>query len=267
MRYSLRYSNKCKKLAEADEIIITYDQQSAALLTFLEEHPAQTIILMVNKVQDFADHQEWKKLNAIAAKCPNYKFEVCFNHREVPAIVLVELGEKLNVPWFSSAPITDWDSLHYFIDGGVHQVYVAEELGFELEAVSAFVHQHNALVRVYPNVAQASVSGSNQLKKFFIRPDDIEFYSKYIDICEFWCDYAQQDAYLKIYKSGKWIGSLKQIIKDFDCDIDNKYIIPLFAQTRINCGKQCLKSRGCQVCDKVYMIVKSMQAPWDNESV
>jgi len=259
MKYCLRYSNKSKRLAEADEISIIYDRQDVALLTFLEEHKAQTIILMVDKVKEFDIYQEWKKLNAIHDKYPEYKIEVCFNHKEVPAIVIIELGEKLNIPWFSNVPITDWDSLYYFIEGGVHQVYVAEELGFDLEAVSTFVHAHNALVRVYPNVAQASVKGANQLKKFFIRPDDIDFYSQYVDVCEFWCDYDQQDVYYKIYTSGKWFGPLKEIIKDFDCDIDNRYIISPFAKYRVNCTKQCLKGHYCQMCDKVYMIVQTMK--------
>ena len=253
MKYCLRYSNQSKRLKEADEISIIYNRQDTALPAFLEEWKDKKVILVVNNVKEFEIHQEWKKLNAIHDKYPEYDFEVCFNHKEVPAIVLIDdIAANLQIPWFVQLPITNWDALHYFVDGGVSQVYVAEELGFDLEAVAAYCHSHNVKIRIFPNVAQASIKGADPLKKFFVRPDDIEFYGQYVDVCEFWCEYDQQDIYFKIYKGGKWLGPLKDIIKDFDHDIDNKHIVPIFGPTRVKCGKRCLKGRPCAICEKIY---------------
>lgn len=261
MEYSIRYCNSCKPyFRQFQEIIIKYDCQDIALLDFLKEYQDYRIILMVDEVKEFDIHQEWRKLNAIHEQYPEYKIEVCFNHMEAPLTELMRLGSQLTIPWFSNINIVTWDMLHYYLNCGVSQVYIAEALGFELQEVAALCHNRGVRIRVYPNVAQASVREAPALMKFFIRPEDAELYAQYIDVFEFWCEDIQQHIYRKIYQNGEWYGPLREIIKDFDCDIDSRRLLPVFGSIRINCGKRCLKGRPCHICDKLYDISKTLES-------
>jgi tetratricopeptide (TPR) repeat protein len=84
--------------------------------------------------------------------------------------------DALKLPWFSGLFAHTWDQLHYLISLGVSDIYVVEDLCFELPAVAKECHKHNIRVRVIPNVAQSSINASAPLKKFFIRPEDIDIY-------------------------------------------------------------------------------------------
>lgn len=259
MKYSFRYCNSIKQhLKAADEITIIYDRQDTALLDFLAEYNGQRIILVVEKVKDFEIHQEWKKLDAIHEKYPEYDIQVCFG-QEAPIEEVAAITANLSLPWFSTKPLVTWDQLHYYLGLGVAQVYIAEDLGFELEKVAALCRKYNAEIRVFPNVGQASIKQAPALTKFFIRPEDVDAYEPYIDTFEFWCEDAQQFIYRKIYENRLWYGELREIIKDFNSDIDSKRMMPLFGATRVNCGKRCLKGGHCNICGKIYDISKALE--------
>jgi len=69
------------------------------------------------------------------------------------------------------------------------------------------------------------------LKKFFIRPEDFELYSNYVDVFKFTASSANEINLLyEIYtKDKKWFGKLSEIIKNYTSDEDSRFIIPKFA--------------------------------------
>jgi hypothetical protein len=133
-------------------------------------------------------------------------------------------------------------------------------LCFEIDKVAEIAAQYNAQVRVYPNIAQSKWNNTAALKKFFIRPEDIDEYEKYVDVIEFYNVDKQIDIYYDIYKQKKkWFGKLNEIILDFDSDIDNRYIIPRFAEMRIKCGKNCLKGGSCRRCEIIEQLSNTLE--------
>ena len=40
---------------------------------------------------------------------------------------------------------------------------------------------------------------------------------------------------------------------------DSRYIIPRFAETRIKCGKKCLKGGKCQICERIMQLANSLK--------
>ena len=46
---------------------------------------------------------------------------------------------------------------------------------------------------------------------------------------------------------------------DFNSDIDNKYIIPRFAEMRIKCGKNCLKGGSCRRCEIIEELSNNLE--------
>lgn len=130
-------------------------------------------------------------------------------------------------------------------------MYICEELGFSIEQVSKILHDNNVKVRVYPNICQSSFSSTPSLKTFFIRPEDIIFYSIFVDVFELVTDQDRQSIIYKIYKQGKWFGDLKEIIPSFKDDLDNRYILNPFGFIRAKCKKKCMYAPGsCTICEK-----------------
>ena len=68
------------------------------------------------------------------------------------------------------------------------------------------------------------------------------------------------DVYYRVYsKDKKWFGQLNELIIDFNSDIDNKYIIPRFAEKRIKCDRKCLKGGLCSRCDRIEELSSSLE--------
>lgn len=143
----------------------------------------------------------------------------------------------------------------------VTDIYIINELGFSLDKLAIAAHKLGVKLRVYPNVAQTSAFNEMPaLKKFFIRPEDIDLYSDYIDTCEFYNSDKKLETYYKIYKEDKkWFGKLNEIIIDFNSEIDNKYIIPRFAEKRIRCNKSCIKGGYCHRCDRIEELSHTLE--------
>lgn len=255
MKYCLQYANSSKLKNVAPEISILYDRQDTALLDFIKEHIHQRIILIIDKIEEFILGQEWQKLNAVHDAIPEAQLAVCFyQHKRVSTVddKVAEIISKLNIPFFTGDLITTWDQLHYFLNLGVSDVYLAEDICFKLDAAKALCSSYGVQVRIFPNVAQSSIKSSPALKKFFIRPEDLSVYEPYVDIVEFWGPLERQDIYHHIYfNSRQWFGDLNEIIFDLNTPLDSRRIVPIFAPMRVKCDKKCMKNGKCRICDRI----------------
>ena len=264
MNYCLRYSNNSKKqIKEAEEISIIYDKNDVELPAFIRKHPDKRINLIIESINiDNFDEFEVNKINLIHEAMPEAQLYVCLYNYSKMEVIKPDIKARmdaLKLPWFSGLFAHTWDQLHYLISLGVSDIYVVEDLCFELPAVAKECHKYNIRVRVIPNVAQSSINASAPLKKFFIRPEDIDIYEPYIDTIEFWGELRQQDVYYKIYHDKKeWYGNLKEIIFSFDLDFDNRCVLPIFGKSRLDCGKKCLKGGHCCICDHLYNISQKL---------
>ena len=260
MKYCGQYSNKID-MSLFDEISIIYNKQDSQLISFLQEHLNQRIILIVKDIEDFLQAEEWKKLNAIHEKYSAFNFAVCFKNlctfQEAPS-ALQHCMQELKVPFFTGHIVTNFDQLQYLCNLGVSDVYLAEDICFDLKRARAVCERYKVQIRAFPNVGQCSVKSGPALKKFFIRPEDVEVYSDCIDTLEFWGPLDRQVTLLQIYKKGIWFGDLKDLILDFDLSFDSKTIIPDFARIRKNCGRRCMKGEHCSICDTMYQISQKL---------
>lgn len=269
MKYCFEYTNKLPKhrLLEADEIRIWYDNQVTDLVEFLQSYGEKRIILCVPDVERFIQQKGWAALGLMARKAPGVKIAVCFDNYRNARAVLTEFSEEkkealaqlanLGIDYFYACYASNWDELHAFVALGVSDVYIAEALGFELQAVSKLCHP-NTKIRVYANVAQSCVEAP-PLMKFFLRPDDIEKLSEYIDVLEMWGPTDRQAIYADIYRQGYWHGDLNEIIIGLHESINNDTLLPTFGHWRANCGRKCLKGHHCDICSRTVSIAQKMK--------
>ena len=253
MKYCLNYNKDTehsKYIHDVDEWTIIYNSKDNTLLEFLEKYKNKRINIYIKE-----ENIDFKFLTELCEKYNNVYIKFNGNYY----FNLVK-ENKPNFKFFFDTQINDWDTLIGILKLGVTDVYIVENLAFEIDKVHIIANQYNAQVRVYPNIAQSKWNDTYAIKKFFIRPEDINAYEKYIDIIEFYDVDKKIDIYYDIYKQKqKWFGRLDEIILDFNSDIDNKYIIPRFAEMRIKCGKNCLKGGSCRRCEIIEKLSNNLE--------
>lgn len=123
----------------------------------------------------------------------------------------------------------------------------------------------NIILRTVPNYAYDSyIQRDNGLKGFYIRPEDIEYYNQWIDVCEFRLlgqDYlTKEEALLHIYKDNKmWPGNLNLLITNFHLDVDNRGLPDAFAKIRANCRQRCESGGNCHFCETSILFSAKLQ--------
>lgn len=259
-KFAVRYRTDNQYLSEVDEIIIKY-HPSKTLIDFLKEHSNQRIIISVEDGQAFSKEMGVGILTLIKQNLEDPKNWVVRlpslfdQEKAIPEKTFKQLQE-MKIPYFFNDYVDRWDILYGLFDLGVTDVYVCNELGFELDKVAAAAHKRHIGIRVFPNIAQSAWYKTSDLKKFFIRPEDIEDYEPFVDTFEIFVNEdvptnVDQTLY-KIYaKDQKWFGKLNEIISNFDNELDGRFTHPLWVSNRISCGKRCLKGGHCRMCDTI----------------
>lgn len=173
---------------------------------------------------------------------------------------ILEKLRKNSIPFYFNIYVTRWNQLNEYISCGVSDVIISGELGFDLPRVAAAVGE-GIQVRAYVNVSQYIYSSEDTFKSFFIRPEDMDFYSQYIDVAEFYnSDNTQNTLYEIYFKDKKWDGKLREIIKRLDDDVNNYYILGKeFAIQRSKCKKNCIKGERCRLCDVVKELAYTLE--------
>ena len=248
MKYCLDFRRSTKIIVtEVDEINFVFDL--ASLLDFLEEYKEKRINVAIQFedldkiIKIYKEHN----LSNIFIKLPYYE-----------EIAAKKLKEN-NIPFYCATLVSDWDVFNGLIEIGVSDIFITENLGFELDKVSKIAKENKVQLRAFPNVCQSQWEYTSKLKTFFIRPDDVKIYEKYIDVFEFFGNPDRQKIYYKIYKDEQWFGSLGELILDFNFDLDSRFVIPNFAEQRVKCGKKCMKGGNCQICERIVELSKTLE--------
>lgn len=262
MKYSVDYSNRIK-MNDFDEIRISCEPTKVSYLEdFLSKWQEKEIVVVIKEsdIDDFYYGRQWEPLNALYSQYKNFSVCICalsqFHELKDNAVLFMN---TLEAPVFTGLIVTNFDELEYIIRIGAKQVYLSEEICFDLKRAKRVCDRHGVTIRAFPNVAQGSVRSGPAHKKFFIRPEDVEFYSQYIDTLEFWGPLDRQEMILNIYKDKYWFGDLKDLILGLNLSIDSMRILPTFATLRANCNRKCTKGGFCSACDSVLNIEKKLK--------
>lgn len=258
MKFCLRYRKAHSALMDkADELSIIYNKRDTTLLEFLKKYQNKRINIKIEDLDLFKKENELKKFIAIRTEYPEINF--CLQLPKYDLEFIEEL-KSTDIKFFINIFANNWDTFQGLIEAGVCDIYIVENLGFELDLCAEQAHSRNINIRVFPNVAQSQWKDTPGIKKFFIRPEDIDIYSKYIDTIEFLGDADKENVYYEVYAETKeWFGPLKEIISGLDSDIDSRYIIPRFAESRVNCGKRCFKNGRCNICESIDKLSNTLK--------
>ena len=179
----------------------------------------------------------------------------------LPDLYYVNQFKEHNIPFFLSQMATSWDEFRGICSLGVSDVYITNELGFCLDRVSFIAKLNNINIRCFANIAQSSWRNGDGFKDFYIRPEDMDYYSEFVDVIQFYDSVEQQNMLYEIYfKDKEWNGKLREIIKRLSSDINNYYILgPEFANRRMRCEKKCLKGNRCRLCNVLNDLANGLE--------
>lgn len=255
MRYCARYDRDFRYLKEIDEVLIDYKNKDGELIRFMETIPEKQRIIVKIMDKNINIDENVSIIAAAAQKHPNMSVLL-------PAADMT-FADKLreeNVPFFFDKFVSNWDVFMSYSAIGVSDIYIVNELAFEMPEVSKICKEKNIKVRTFPNVAQMSNTtlNLNKLKSFFIRPEDIATYEPYVDVCEFFGPIDRQSVLYEIYTKEKWMGDLEELIIGLNFSVPNQSIIPAFGEQRLNCRKDCYRGK-CIICDKIISIANTLK--------
>lgn len=253
MKYcvNLNENRNFKYLNEVDEISIEWSKVDRTLSTFLEQHSHQTIILSVPIL--VWTEQTFNFFDAIIEQHHNIKFEVQFD-------MAAQMMEH-NYPFFFTDAADTLDKFYSFLSYPVTDIKLRGDLCFMLNKLAPFAHEKKAQIRVFPHMRNSIgyTEGIADILHFFIRPEDIESYEKYIDVCDLYSLDNQANFFYKVYaKQKKWFGNLKELILFMEDDIDSRSLIPAFGRYRATCGHKCMYGK-CGICLAAENLGKTLQ--------
>lgn len=251
MKYCLPYQPNAKYSNSVEELEIIFNNADSSLPQFLDEHKNQTIV--ISAVLKALNKEDFTLLSALNKKYKNIKVKIDYDVQKARCLKM----EK--IPYFFYNFISDWESLTNILEFEPCDVCIEGELCFDLPNVSDYCHKRSYAIRVVPNLCYSRYNFSNKAKinSFFIRPEDGEYYDKYIDTFEFVGQQKQLSTYYKIYsKDKKWRGPLNEIIIGLDTAAKSCNIGPEFARSRCSCGQSCKKGNSYQKCKMCFEIEK-----------
>lgn len=257
MKSCIEWRKGFKYLPEIDEFIINYkENKSRQLVNFLNEYAkSQRVIIRVE------DSIEKKDIDFLALLATQNEYEIAILFEKLyPANIKKEDLQSIEIPFFFNTIATNWEILREMLELGVSDIYIGGMLGFDLERVNKFVPV-NIQIRSYANICQYEWDNSKGFKTFFIRPEDLNYYSNFIDVIEFYKSEDIQNTLYEVYfHSKEWNGNLREIIKGLRVDINNYYILGSeFARRRAQCRRKCIKGERCELCDGLIDLAKTLE--------
>ena len=172
--------------------------------------------------------------------------------------------KKENIKFFfdSDLPVSTFILLDELIRLGVTDVYIADDLCYNLEKVSKRCKKDNIQIRLILNkIPVTTPTAYTDVRAPIFTPRHFEVLDQYIDVAEFDCFYNNEsDAYNwkvfnVLYKSWfikhDWYNDLREINKDLEIFYPVRQEMPNFIERKVNCGRKCVYDDICYKCDTV----------------
>lgn len=259
MKYCFNYRKSSTAMHTLDELNIKFAPKNLdVLLTYILEHPHQRINARVKEENDIYTDNLIEKFKNFKVEHPEADFAIILPKYDK---ALADICRQKELKFFFDIVVREWETFNTFITAGVSDIYLVEQMMFEIKDAAVAAHAAGVAVRTFPNIVQRRYEDTSTIKAFFIRPEDVELYEGLVDVMDLYTiDEINQDVVLEVYRDDKqWWGPLKEIILGLDSNIDGRYIIPRFGERRLGCGRKCFKGKRCDVCETVEQLGDNLQ--------
>ena len=260
MKYCGHYNNKNFHNKDFDEWIFNYPENNPNLImkmrSLKEENCDKRIII---DISDFCGEPNWEILSASVREYPSSA--ILITKEQIDFVPQIRMNK---IDWFFANGCSSWDMLKECIDYGVSDVYIINELGFDIKNVSAYCKKNKTKVRIYPNIAQNSalLLTIGAYTSFYVRPEDVPLYEEYVDVFEFFGAPEKEGVLYEIYSDEEWLSDLELLILNIPTPRDkrtkNNFIAEVFGKSRLDCKKKCIYN-DCAICANCVSAAKAIK--------
>ena len=265
MKFAIPYTRKFNHFDRDDyQLNINYRPNIKALDAFIEKFKDKRINLIISleATQEFTfeEQRDLTVLQILVEKYSETKIVACFPY--YTKYIENKLNE-MNIPHYYQEQVKNWSRYRGFLSLNVTDIFIAEELCFDLSAVRIAALENNKNLRCYCNVSQSSWADTPALKTFFIRPLDIQLYGQFIDTFEFYnININILNVMYEVYAIKKhWFGPIKEIITNYNSEEEDERFLPgIFGEKRLDCRLKCIRNNSdCQICNRVVQLSKTLK--------
>lgn len=251
MIFSVSSRQTDEVLSLAQEIRIDF-RDFAAIYHFVEKYPnAKFAVLLNHNISE----EQWQELLAICGKFPD-QFIIGLG-----ATTLVHLVKDKSLPWYLNQVTTTWREFQSLKKAGAKQILIGGQLLFC--KTTLLKEKGDCLLRFIPNISNydPSFPYENGIVGPWIRPDDIDLYQEFLDICQFKISsLSGEKTLLSLYSKEKtWHGDLSKLITDLGVSCNNRGLPEDFGSRRSNCGQRCCAGSSCNICFNAFIFAEEIK--------
>lgn len=259
MKYAVTYDPSFRYLDEVDEILFLWDnvKEDISIIT-KKVKPEQKVIINLDLL-DLDEENAIAYLNKLKQEYSNILVQIDSTQNSFRQLLIDN-----NIDFMFTNFCVNYGAVYGSIEKGAKELYIVEDLGFDLKELQEVRNKYKVKLRVFPDIGQTDAAFKNvvpALAKFWIRPEDTELYEQYVDVFEFYNHSDRLSVVYEIYKKRQWKGEVGQLINDCNLKIDNTTIAPYFGQHRISCKRKCLIDKGyCNMCFQIQNLADQFAA-------
>lgn len=165
------------------------------------------------------------------------------------------LAAEKEYPFYYGFPVSTYEEFNSLVELDPYYIIPGSSLFFNLE----YICSKEIPLKIFPNICSMSLFPKVRPETgTWVRPEDIDYYSKYIECCEFITETLEQErALFRIYKKEKeFIGPINLIIPELKgFNADNDLINPEFIPIRTYCQQKCESGeRNCYICRDILKL-------------
>lgn len=255
MKYAVKYRKDFRHINEVDELIFDYNESDEFVDFITKLKPEQRVTIRLS--YDYDVEKSIPFLSLVKQKHNNMMVQIQFSG-------IAEEADKLrfaDIPFMFTNYCRTCDEIKVFKEFGTEEVYVVEDLGFNIKKLQYF-REDGLKIRLIPDIAQGIPSVNKYVEgitKFWIRPEDINLYEKYVDTMELMRMDDRLSITYELYKQEYWKGQLNLLIMDADdLDIESGRLDPRFGLHRLTCGRRCSYGE-CGLCKEFAKLARDFE--------
>ena len=250
MEFCLSSRQTKEYLAQADQIKVA-SRDYKQIYDLIEDYPNAKIILNYQGLIE----DTLKELNILAKG----KLILCLFKIEDSAV-----AKKLEIPYYFSQPVYTLSQLKAVKELGVCYALLSDEVAHQMH----YAKMIGVPIRMIPNLGHIDgYPREDGVTGAWIRPEDIDAYSLYVDTIEFGAQPERREQVLfRLYSKDKyWPGDLGRIVQDLNYIGNNLTINSQFSQRRMNCGMKCAYGN-CTLCYDLMKISNALPRFADSQT-
>ena len=189
---------------------------------------------------------------------------------------MIEVAHLYGYKSFWAFPATSFWELQGLLDLKADQVLLDAPLCFNLGDVKRICDERNVELRmVVNNCANGYMVRENGICGPYIRPEDIDYYSTFIEHFEFDADNSLQKEHTLYHvyvENRQWPGDLNILLRNLNASVDNRGFElvgienddpKFFARRRANCGQVCQSGGSCTLCVSTFNLINAISTHID----